>query len=117
MAIKQYTGWWDEIPSHWTPAIFEMRSAEIVALAGRIAALEKRARSLRESDIVMASHLADWAWFAEPGNPLVQQRVLDIYSDRMLDERSNNMEMLAYLEAMTLACQAQLDAGKVAEAE
>lgn len=112
MVIKRYTGWWDEIPSHWTPATYEARSQEIVTLAGGIGALEQRARALLATDIVMASHLTDWAWYAQPDNPLVQQLVIDIYRERILHEDSNTMEILAYLEVMTQARDRQLQVSR-----
>ena len=68
MVIKQYTGWWDEIPSHWTPATFTDQSSEIVALAGGVETIVQRAREMAGDNIKLASHLTDWAWHAEPGN-------------------------------------------------
>ncbi|MAZ87125.1 MAG: MBL fold metallo-hydrolase [Cellvibrionaceae bacterium] len=114
MVIKRYTGWWDEIPSHWTPALFEARSQEIAQLAGGIDRLVARAREVAKTDIVMASHLTDWAWYGHPQNPAVQALVIEVYKQRIEDERSNTMEMLAYLELMTEARQRQLDAKAVA---
>jgi len=34
MIIKKYTGWWDDIPSHWTPASMEDQGNMIIELAG-----------------------------------------------------------------------------------
>lgn len=114
MVIKRYTGWWDEIPSHWTPATFEARSRTIAELAGGIDQLVAQARTLMVTDIVMASHLTDWAWYGHADNPKVQALVIDVYKARIEDERSNTMEILAYLELMTEARQKQLDAKEVA---
>jgi len=108
MVMRQYTGWWDEIPSHWSPATFAARAQEVVTLSGGIDQLVARANTLIESDIVMASHLADWAWFAEPDNSGVQQLVVEVYSQRILDERSNTMEILAYLDQLVTARDGQL---------
>ncbi len=108
MVIKRYTGWWDEIPSHWTPARFEARSQEIAKLAGGVEKLVQRAREMATTDIVMASHLADWAWYGHPENPAVQALVIEVYKQRIEDPESNTMEMLAYLELMTEARQRQL---------
>ena len=112
MVIKNYTGWWDDIPSHWSPANFDDTAAEIVQLAGGIAAIDNRARALITSDIKMASHLADWAWYANPNDPIAQQLVIDVYRHRVIDKNTNTMEMLNYIKAMTDARQAQLDAAK-----
>ena len=29
MVIKQYTGWWNDIPSHWSPATFDQQLAPL----------------------------------------------------------------------------------------
>ncbi|MDG2303030.1 MAG: alkyl sulfatase dimerization domain-containing protein [Candidatus Binatia bacterium] len=49
MIIRQYIGWWDDIPSHWTPAPMDAQAREIVALAGGAPKLVARARdAMRE---------------------------------------------------------------------
>ncbi|WP_062266605.1 MBL fold metallo-hydrolase [Endozoicomonas arenosclerae] len=108
MLLKQYTGWWDDIPSNWTPASQSSQSAEIVNLAGGIDALVERGNALINTDIVLASHLADWAWMADPDNANVQKLVIDVYRERINDLRSNTQEILAYLDQMTLARSKQL---------
>ena len=110
MVLKRYTGWWDDIPSHWTPVQFDNLSAEVVQLAGGVASIDQRARALIGSDVKMASHLADWAWYADPNNPVTQQLVIDVYRARVLDKESNTQEILAYISLMTEARQLQLDA-------
>ena len=111
MVIRQYTGWWDDFPSHWSPSDAELRAAQIVELAGGIGALVSATRQTLGEDVQLACHLADWAWLASPDEPAVQQLVLDVYKARILDPRSNTQEMLTYLDAMTAARQRQLDAG------
>ena len=108
MVIRQYTGWWDEVPSHWSPATLEARSREIAQLSGGITQLIARAHTLIDGDIVMASHLADWAWYADPENAQVQELVIEVYKKRVVDERSNTMEMLAYLDQIVAARDRQL---------
>ena len=110
MVMRRHVGWWDDIPSHWTPATFDAQAAEIIALAGGVEALADRARSLLDTDIIMASHLADWAWFGEPGNPAAQQLIIDVYAHRIINTPSNTQEILAYLESMTQARRLQLTA-------
>lgn len=112
MVMRQYTGWWDEIPSHWTPETFEAQAAEIITLAGGVDTLIDRARTLAPSQLGLASHLTDWAWFAQPDNPAVQQLVIDIYSQRINHQKSNTMEMLAYLDLMVAARHRQLNQTK-----
>jgi len=112
MVIKRYTGWWDDIPSSWTPVLFEDMSAEIVQLAGGAEVIDQRARSLMDGNIKMASHLADWAWYADPNNPVTQQLVIDVYRERVIHNETNTMEMLNYIQAMTEARQMQLDTAR-----
>ena len=98
MVIKRWTGWWDDIPSHWAPAPLTEQAATIVALAGGIDPLVERARSLLDTDLPQACHLADWAWYAEPHHPDVQQLVVDAYRDRIMDPSSNTQDILVYLD-------------------
>ncbi len=111
MVIRQYTGWWDDIPSHWTPAPREREAQSIVEVAGGMDAIVAHTRGLLERDVQLASHFADWAFHANPTDPGAQQLVIDVYRERILDPASNTQEMLAYLDAMTAARQAQIDAG------
>lgn len=110
MVIKLYTGWWDDIPSHWTPATFDEQAREIVRLAGGSNNLVARARALMSSDIVMASHITDWAWYAFPDDAEVQQLVIDNYHARIISPDANTQEILAYLDIMTAARARQLNA-------
>jgi alkyl sulfatase BDS1-like metallo-beta-lactamase superfamily hydrolase len=104
MVIKKYTGWWDDIPSHWTPASMEEQGNMIIELAGgNVPALTAYARGLIGQDIRLASHLTDWLFYARPDNAEVQQLVFDVYRARILDPDTNNMEMLTYLDQMTAA--------------
>lgn len=112
MILKEYTGWWDDIPGNWTPAPLEDQAAEIASLAGGIDALVARARELVASDVAMACHLADWAFLAAPENAAVQQLVIDVYLARTLDPRSNTQEILTFLDTMASARELQLAAGR-----
>ena len=66
MVIRQYTGWWDDIPSHWSPAPLEHEAQAIVESAGGMDAFVDRTREYLATDVILASHFADWAWLAEP---------------------------------------------------
>jgi alkyl sulfatase BDS1-like metallo-beta-lactamase superfamily hydrolase len=104
MVIKKYTGWWDDIPSNWTPAPIEGQGEMIIELAGgNIPAITTYARKLIGEDVRLASHLADWLFYARPDDPDVQQLVFDVYKARILDPDTNTMEMLTYLDQMTAA--------------
>lgn len=104
MVIKRYTGWWDDIPSNWTPASMEDQGNMIIELAGgNLPAITGYARGLIDQDIRLASHLTDWLFYARPDDPQVQQLVFDVYRARILDPDTNTMEMLTYLDQMTAA--------------
>jgi alkyl sulfatase BDS1-like metallo-beta-lactamase superfamily hydrolase len=106
MVIKKYTGWWDDIPSHWTPSPMEDQGNMIIELAGgNIPAITTYARGLIGQDIRLASHLTDWLFYARPDDPKVQQLVFDVYKARIMDPDTNTMEMLTYLDQMTAARQ------------
>jgi alkyl sulfatase BDS1-like metallo-beta-lactamase superfamily hydrolase len=113
MVIRQYTGWWDDLPSDWTPAPLAEQARAIVDLAGGMTTLVARARAELDGDLRLASLLADWAFLAEPADPEAQQLVIDVYERRILDENSNTQEMLIYIDAMAAARRAQLDATRV----
>jgi alkyl sulfatase BDS1-like metallo-beta-lactamase superfamily hydrolase len=110
MVLKKYTGWWDDIPSHWTPAPLADQAKSIVELAGGMEGLATYARGVAARDVRLASHLVDYAFYADPEHPTAQELVLEIYKQRILDPRSNTMEMLEYLGAMTEARAQQLRA-------
>lgn len=112
MIIRRYTGWWDDIPSHWSPAPLEVEAQEIVRLAGGIEPLLARIQELMKTDIQLACHFADWAYLAEPENPAVQDMVIEVYRARIVDPASNTQEMLTYLKQMVDARSRQLDRAK-----
>ena len=65
-----------------------------------------------DEDIVMASHIADWAWYGNPGDPVAQRLLIDVYAHRIVSTESNTQEILAWLEAMTKARRLQLSAAE-----
>ena len=104
MLIKQYTGWWDDIPSNWTPASMEDQGNMIIELAGgNVPVITQYARELIGKDIRLAAHLTDWLFYARPNDANVQQLVFDVYSARIMMPETNTMEMLTYLDQMTAA--------------
>ncbi len=108
MVVKRYTGWWDDIPSHWTPAPLEEEAAELTALAGGSSHVAERARALLTTDIRLASHLADWAYLADPDDPVAQRLAMEVYRARALDDGSHTQETLAYIDHMAAVRQRQL---------
>jgi alkyl sulfatase BDS1-like metallo-beta-lactamase superfamily hydrolase len=104
MLLKQYTGWWDDIPSNWSPAPVEDQGRMIIELAGgNVPALIDYARELIGEDIRLASHLTDWLFYALPNDQQVQQLVYDVYKARIMHPDTNTQEMITYLEQMTEA--------------
>jgi alkyl sulfatase BDS1-like metallo-beta-lactamase superfamily hydrolase len=103
MVARRYTGWWDDVPSHWSPSPRDVEARAIVDLAGGVPKLV---------DVQLASHLADWAWLAAPEDSEVQQLVIDVYAARIVDDRSVTQAQLAYLDAMTAARVRQLADGR-----
>ena len=101
MVMKRYCGWWDDIPSHWAPARFDEQAAAVCELAGGVEEVIGRARALAESDPSIACHLADWAYYADPGNRDAAQAVLDVYRTRIVTAHGNTQEVLMYLDHMT----------------
>ncbi|WP_419535558.1 MBL fold metallo-hydrolase [Endozoicomonas sp.] len=112
MLLKQYTGWWSDIPSDWSPAPWASRGAEIAGLAGGVDQLVVRAREVMKTDLALASHMADWAWMADSDHPEVQQLTIDVYKARVSDPATNTQEMLTYIDQMARARQKQLEAGR-----
>jgi alkyl sulfatase BDS1-like metallo-beta-lactamase superfamily hydrolase len=102
MVIRQFTGWWDDIPSNWSPSTIENQSKVITEMAGGVQNMIKLARSMMINDIAMAAHIADWAFFSEPGDEEVQKLVIEVYSKRIMNPESNTQEMLAYLDHMAM---------------
>ena len=58
------------------------------------------ARRMMNSDIAMAAHITDWAFFSESENEEVQKLVIEAHSKGIMDPESNTQEMLAYLDHM-----------------
>lgn len=101
MVIRQYTGWWDDIPSHWSPASIYQQAFTIVELSGGMDNFINHIRDISDSNLQLAAHFVDWAYYADPDNSEVHELVLEIYKKRILDENSMTQEMLVYLDHMT----------------
>lgn len=99
MVVKQYGGWWDDIPSHWNPAPMAAQARAIAALAGGAPALIGRAKALVASEPAVAASLADWAWLAAPADAAVLRGALEVYAARVRDD-TTTQEALVYLEHM-----------------
>ncbi len=112
MVLKQYTGWWDDIPSHWSPATQAQQGALVIELAGGIEAFVAAAYTIMDKNIQLACHMADWAWFSNPTDARVQQLVIDAYKRRAVSDDTYTQEKLAYIDAMARARDMQLKMAK-----
>ena len=83
MVAMRWTGWWDDVPSHFAALDFSAEAAEALRLAGGIEALDKRVRELLGRDNKLAARLADWASFGAPTDPRALRLALDVYLARM----------------------------------
>jgi glyoxylase-like metal-dependent hydrolase (beta-lactamase superfamily II) len=87
--IRYYGGWWTGRPSELKPAPRADVASEVAALAGGVEKLVERARALAEAgDLRLASHLADYALEAAPGDAGIQEAVAAIYDARSEQETS-----------------------------
>lgn len=87
--IRHYGGWWTGRPSELKPAPRADVAREIAALAGGPEKLLARAQELVDAgDLRLASHLADYALEAAPGDGAVQEAVAALYDRRAGGETS-----------------------------
>lgn len=78
--LRLWGGWWNGNAADLLPATPAAQATEIAALAGGVGALVARGRSLLEGgDATMASHLAEWATRAAPGDRRAQALKRDVY--------------------------------------
>ena len=83
MVALRWTGWWDDIPSHFAAMQFEEEAREVLALAGGLDAVEKRARALLFTNPKLAARLADWAYYGAPTDARALQLTVEDYLARM----------------------------------
>lgn len=116
---QEYTGWWNELPSEWSPATRTRQAREIVTLAGGIEPLLARIERLLETDPVLACHLADWAWLAAADDPRVLRTAMRAWLERLRRFPIPTQEAVEYVEHLvTLRVQlAALQAARPAKAE
>jgi glyoxylase-like metal-dependent hydrolase (beta-lactamase superfamily II) len=94
----RWTGWWDDVPSHWDPAPLREQANLIVDLAGGIDQLLQRCSDLAKTDLRLACHLADWLWLAEAANRRVRDAAMDVYTRRILESSNTNQATRVYLD-------------------
>ena len=99
MAVRQYTGWWDGVPSHWQAPRARTVALAVIDAAGGLDAFLQKTRVMMVSDIAMASQFADWAVEAYPENRVVLELSMDVYATRIVPGMPIN-EISVYLGHM-----------------
>lgn len=97
MVSARWTGWWDDIPSHFPAMRFEEEAKEALHLAGGLDAVDKRARTLLPTNPKLAARLADWAYYGAPDDPRALRLTVDVYLARMLEPDMPLQEANVYL--------------------
>jgi glyoxylase-like metal-dependent hydrolase (beta-lactamase superfamily II) len=87
--LRLWGGWWNGNAADLLPAGGDAQAREIAALAGGVARLVERGRHLLAGgESALASHLAEWATRADPGDRAAQELKRDVYAHRLSEERS-----------------------------
>lgn len=103
MVMKRWTGWWDDVPSHFAALPFEAEAQETLRLAGGLDALDARARALLPTQPMLAARLADWAYYGAPDKPKALRLAIDVYIARLLEPNMPVQEGLIYLDMASKA--------------
>ena len=86
---RQFGGWWDGAPARLKPARDADLGSELARLSGGADVLVRRALELAQAgDMRLACHLADFAGWAEPGNPEIHETRAQVYEMRRKAESS-----------------------------
>lgn len=99
MAVKQLSGWWNDVPSQYAPAPLAAQARALAALAGGADKLIARAVQVAFTDVVLACNLADWAWLAAPADRRILAGALAVYGRRVANLLPTQ-DALVYAEHM-----------------
>lgn len=98
MVALRWTGWWDDIPSHFPAMRFEEEATEALRMAGGLDAVERRARELLAAgNSRLAARLADWACFGAPDDARALKLTVDVYLARLMEPGMPLQESQVYL--------------------
>ena len=86
--IRLHGGWWNGLAADLLPSPQDVRAKEIVALAGGLAPLLARARSLALTDLPLACHLVEWAVLAAPADRAANELARELFTTRAEGESS-----------------------------
>ena len=103
MVARRWTGWWDDIPSHFAALPFEAEAKEAIRLAGGMEALDRRARELLPTQPMVAARLADWAQYGAPDDPRALRLAVDVYLARLAEPDMPVQEGLIYFDVAAKA--------------
>lgn len=103
MIMKRWTGWWDDVPSHFAAMTFDSEAREVLRLAGGLEAVEKRAREVLPTNPMLAARLADWATYGAPDDPKALQLAIDVYLARIAEPDMPVQEGIIYLDVASKA--------------
>ncbi len=82
--LRLWGGWWNGSAADLLPATWKEQGREIAGLAGGIDALVARGRELLDqSDLPLASHIAEWATRGHPEHMGAQELKRDAYRARL----------------------------------
>lgn len=95
---QEFTGWWNDLPSEWSPASRATQAREIVALSGGLDTLLARSEALMQTNPVLACHVADWAWLAAPDDPRVLRVATTVWLERLRRQSLPTQEAVEYIE-------------------
>lgn len=109
MVAMRWTGWWDDIPSHFAAMRFEDEAREALRLAGGLDAVERRALELLPTDTKLAARLADWAYYGAPDDPRAMQLAIKVYLARISEPGMPLQESQVYFSHAALV-RARLEA-------
>jgi alkyl sulfatase BDS1-like metallo-beta-lactamase superfamily hydrolase len=86
---RLYGGWYDGMPSHIKPAPEKAQAEEIARLVGGAERLAERAKELvKEGNLRLASHLAEWAHLASPDDTKIMGVAGEVFMARAVKESS-----------------------------
>ena len=87
--LRLWGGWWNGNAAELLPATPARQAEEVARLAGGVAAVVTRARTLLDAgDATTASHLAEWATRADPHDRAAQAVKRDVYARRLAEAES-----------------------------
>lgn len=109
MVAMRWTGWWDDIPSHFAAMRFEDEAREALRLAGGLDAVERRALELLPTDTKLAARLADWAYYGAPDDPRAMKLAIKVYLARISEPGMPLQESQVYFSHAALV-RARLEA-------